>query len=231
MGNTPRTVGLAAAVGVVALVIGGVALGRDGSTASHSKAKPAHLTQTHDAEALGFSVGLPEGWLVEDYDATGTLPPGMVVTFAATDTDALDALEQSFNYGMPGLNGPVFIGIARSLGEQDETDPALLLAALQADWPTGEIQPEPSVSMRIGGKNAVTANFSIQNTRSDTVVEGRIVTAVWAGQVGYLIGAAPAADQWDDYAPTFDAIVESIELSLPSGVRFVDRETDGDEQP
>jgi len=228
--GTPRTVGLVAVVGVAALVIGGVALGRDGSTASHSKTKPARLTQAHDAEALGFSVDLPEGWLVEEYDATETLPPGTVVTFAASDSDALDALEQFFNNGAPSLKGPVFVGIARSLGDQEETDPAVLLSALQADWPTGEMQTESPVSMRIGGKNAVTANFSIQNTRSDTVVEGRLVTAVWAGQVGYLIGAAPA-DQWDDYAPTFDAIVESIELSLPSGVRFVDREPVGDEQP
>jgi hypothetical protein len=211
----PWVLALAAVVAIAPFVISVVLLTRNPQILSRFRPGTDSSTQTPQAESFGLKLGLPEGWLVADHDTTGTLPPDMTVTFAAPDAETLAALEDSFDEGPLSLSGPVIIGIVRTKGVQAETDPTTLLMALQADWPAGEMQFDPPVRVRINDNDAAVANFTVENPETGSTVRGRLVVVVWSGQADYLIGTAPD-DQWDAFAPTFDAIIDSNEFLLPT---------------
>ena len=193
------------------LVIGAVVVGRMGLLNLGGGAA-AELTQTQRNDVSGYSFEFPAGWSARTIGVSELAESGSV-TVAAESEAALDALVLLIDDPNSTVSGPAFVGIFVGLEDTPFEDvPGLLGSRLVLDSFIGDLPQDYSFervrSLRVGGQAAASVEFETEQ------MAGRIVALLWAEQVGIIAGAAPL-DEWEAYAPTFAAMLASIELYEP----------------
>jgi hypothetical protein len=155
------------------------------------------LPQTHENAAAGFRISLPQGWAVEDF---------LFFTVAAESEAALE--NESFT-------APVLfaaIGPADEIAP-DATTPEDLLETESAEM-TEDFALSEFRSITVGGSPAAEADLSGSDPDTGEEIEGRIVVILGDTHAGFILGASPP-DRWEGFAPTFDAMIQSIEFFPP----------------
>jgi hypothetical protein len=176
------------------------------------------LTQTHRADSLGYSMDLPSGWLATDASAFGQLGGGTTVTVAGADQGSYDTLLSAVDSGNIGMSGPVFFAIALPLEDVPQIVilPRALIVIFKENGPPSGFTYRRTHRTTVDSTRAAWTDFSGTDEGTGQTIAGRVVAVSWAQQAGFLVGVAPE-DQWDDFAPTFEAMIESVELFAPSG--------------
>jgi len=211
-------------LGVALLVLFGVLLARVGLIdlgGGPSRDEEIALTQTHRVEALGFSVGLPEGWLTVDSASFGILGGPVQFTAATEDRAGMNALVETIERGGFSLGGPTFIGMVLPLAEMPDilVNPRVVITMMQEQGPPGDLTYGRVRKTTVGGEKAAYSDFTFDDPETGESLAGRMVAVVWSDQAGVFFGVAPQED-WEAYAPTFEAMIASVELFEPSGARL-----------
>jgi serine/threonine protein kinase len=211
-------------LGVVPLVLLGLVLTRFGVINLGGGFAPDEeivLTQTHRVEELGFSVGLPEGWLTVDSASFGILGGPVQFTAATEDQAGMNVLVDTIEQGGLSLGGPTFIGMVMPIVEMPDIliNPRVVVQLMQEQGPSGELTYGRIRNATVSDEKAAYSDFTFDDPETGESLAGRMVAVVWSDQAGVFFGVAPQED-WEAYAPTFDAMMSSVELFEPSGERL-----------
>ena len=189
---------------LAALACLGTGLLPGGGGETDQPAAPAEpLTQTHRNESAGFSMDLPEGWVTQTF---------LFISMAAPSQATLEA------EGPTTVNEPIvlaIVGPASDLaGEASSPEELadLMLAGLGLLDDDDQVTADQAQDLTIAGQPASAVNITI--SEAGETFEGRAVTMLGTERAGFFMAAAPQG-QWADFAPTFDAIVASVQLFEP----------------
>jgi hypothetical protein len=106
-------------------------------------------------------------------------------------------------------------------GEASETDPESQLSEFVEALPISDVRLGPTRIVRVDERRALQVDITGLDSSSNLAIEGTILVTSWFDQTGFVIGVA-GADQWSSFAPTFEAVVESVDVFNPPGVRFAE---------
>lgn len=156
------------------------------------------LTQTHTNEAAGFSMDLPEGWTAEAF---------LLFTMAAEGAQSAEITE---------LTGPVIFASGWPASEMEGvSSPRDLLGSAELEDIASELTIGELEDTTVGGQPAAAADVSGSDPDSGQELEGRLVVVLGSENAGFFFGATPVGG-WDEFAPTFDAIMDSVKFFEPN---------------
>jgi predicted small lipoprotein YifL len=152
----------------------------------------------------GFAVGYPEGWQNLSFGSMVVFARNEQAMQSSTPTDTLVMVE----------GGPLANLTMAQTDMSGATDSRkmleLALAALSSGdttFETGEIK-----DVQVGGTQGAAADISGED--SDMQVAGRVV-CFYLGENGVDVLAAGPADHWNEFIPTFEAMVASMTFFAP----------------
>jgi hypothetical protein len=167
------------------------------------------LTQTQTSEAGGFSLSLPEGWVVESFFG---------IMIAAESQEAFDQM----NAESGEIPGPVImgiIGLPEDLTEAEgATSPEDLAQQMMHEDTLdleGDFEMSEPKSLTVGGLPASSIDMSGTDPDTGQDINVRMVTVLGPQNAGALFGVAPSED-WGDFEGTFDRIIETVEFFEPN---------------
>lgn len=165
----------------------------------------ADLPQVHRNEGAGFSMGLPEEWVVMDF---------MFITYAAADQEALAQVEG----GGEEFTTPVVMAMIAP-PEESEME-AGSIEELTEQMIEEDFEPEEGMTisdpvfLTVGGLDASSVDISGTDPETGQDIYARMITIMGPQHAGVFIGASQQSD-WDSFEPTFDAIIASVEFFEP----------------
>jgi len=147
-------------------------------------------------EQIGLSMDYPADWYMEEDEGDST-------------TSVIFSTEEDFDPGQVDGAGFGLIAVDLEGAITDVEELWDLFAGEASDEDTQIGDPEPST---VGGQDAVGGSYA--STADDAY--GRL-TMVIANDYGYVfLAVVSPVDDWEDYEPTFNALLDSVEFSEPS---------------
>ena len=163
------------------------------------------LAQSHRNEGAGFSMDLPEDWVAMSM---------ITVTVAAPSQEALEEMNTGDK-----LTTPVIMAMIGS--PEDMTEGATTVDELTEQMLSDEFKVEEGmtvsepVSLTVGGLDATSVDFSGLDPDSGQEITARMITVLGVQHAGVFFGMAPT-EQWNDFSPTFDAIIATVAFFEPN---------------
>jgi len=160
--------------------------------------EPDMALTTHESDAGGYTVDYPEDWFVNDLFGMGMFTSSEI---------AMDEMED-----MSTLDSAVVIMMGGAMADVEGDDPFEML-----DQATGEFEMEEGMEI-VDGPTAITVNgsdgatLSVRGDADGTQIYATIATLTNGVNTVVVMAVAPAADE-ETYAPAFDAMINSIEIS------------------
>jgi hypothetical protein len=147
---------------------------------------------TYTSEDLGFKIWYPEDWVLEeDYDQ---------IIFA-TSLDLIDTGDLEA--------GAALMIRASSLGDdclEDWFEEETTSFTFDAGGPTSDITEQT-----IGGRDGLIFELEGVPTGADTEIKGFVAAVEYEGW-GYILLGVAVTDEWTDYAPTLEEMLDSIDF-------------------
>lgn len=165
----------------------------------------ADLQQVYRNEGAGYSMNLPEEWVIQDF---------FFITYAASSQAALDQAN--------GADDEEFVSpviMAMIVPPEEEDFEANSIEELN-DQMMEEFEPDPGltfsepVKLTVGGLDAMSVDISGTDPDTGQEIYGRMISVMGPQHAGVFIAASPLAD-WEEFEPTFTAIIESVEFFEP----------------
>ena len=160
---------------------------------------PALALTTQESEAGGFTIDYPEDWFANEMFGIG------MFTSEDIDPEAFDDLST--------LDGAVVIVMGGAMAETEGDDPMAML-----ENATGNIDIADEDMEIVNGPTTITINgndgatMSVRGDADGTRIYGKITTLTNGVNSVVIMAIAPVEEE-ETFAPIFDVMVDSVEIS------------------